>query len=172
MPIFQVAASVPATALFPFIIFLVVRTTGSMNLASIILVLTGMQWYLLFNLVGAVRAIPADLLSVARAYGIRGRLYVFSVILPAIVPSLVTGSITAWGGGWNALIVSEYVVYGGKTFEAFGIGALLDRATYLGGDVKTISLSIFAMVLAVVATNRLVWRPLYDYAVRRYRIDY
>ncbi|MCR4398657.1 MAG: ABC transporter permease subunit [Firmicutes bacterium] len=155
-----------------FMLPVVLTTRKIMNLASIILVLTGMQWYLLFNLVGAVRAIPADLLSVARAYGIRGRLYVFSVILPAIVPSLVTGSITAWGGGWNALIVSEYVVYGGKTFEAFGIGALLDRATYLGGDVKTISLSIFAMVLAVVATNRLVWRPLYDYAVRRYRIDY
>ncbi|MGE5484978.1 MAG: ABC transporter permease subunit [Ignavibacteriales bacterium] len=172
MPVFQVAASVPATALFPFIILLIVRTTGSMSVASVVLVLTGMQWYLLFNLVGAVRAIPADLLSVARAYGIRGRLYASTVLIPALIPSLVTGSITAWGGGWNALIVSEYVVYAGKTFEAFGIGALLDRATYSTGDFKTIWLSLVAMVVAVVASNRLFWRPLYDYAARRYRIEY
>lgn len=172
MPVFQVVASVPATALFPFIILLIVRTTGSMGVASVILVLTGMQWYLLFNLVGAVRAIPVDLLSAARAYGITGWLYVRSVLVPALFPSLVTGSITAWGGGWNALIVSEYVVYAGRTFESFGIGALLDRATYVTGSLQMIWLSLAAMVTLVVTSNRLLWRPLYDYAARRYRIEY
>ncbi len=172
MPVFQVAASVPATALFPFIILLIVKTTGSMNAASVVLVLTGMQWYLLFNLVGAVRSIPQDLVSVATAYGIKGRLYASTVMIPALIPSLITGSITAWGGGWNALIVSEYVVYAGRTFEAFGIGALLDRATYTTGNFKMIWLSLVAMVIAVVASNRLLWRPLYDYASRRYRIEY
>ena len=31
------------------------------------------------------------------------------LILPAIFPSFVTGSITAFGGGWNTLIIAEYL---------------------------------------------------------------
>ncbi len=172
MPAFQVAAGVPATALFPFIVLLIVRRTGSMEAASVLLAITGMQWYLLFNLVGAVRAIPSDLISVARAYGIRGWLYASRVLIPALIPSFITGSITAWGGGWNALIVSEYLVYAGRTFEVFGIGALLDRATYSTGDFKMIWLSLVAMVATVVASNRLFWRPLYEHAARHYRLEY
>ena len=49
-PFAQIAAAVPATALFPVIVLFVIRLTGGMNLASILLILTGMQWYLLFNL--------------------------------------------------------------------------------------------------------------------------
>ncbi len=39
----------------------VIHVTGGMNLASILLILTGMQWYLLFNLLAGVSQIPADL---------------------------------------------------------------------------------------------------------------
>ena len=171
-PVFEVAASVPATALFPIIVLLLARLTGGMTLASILLVLTGMQWYLLFNLIGGVRSIPNDLREAAAAYGLKGPLYWRRVVIPALLPSLITGSITAWGGGWNALIVSEYVVYAGHTYQAFGIGSILDRATYATGDFQTIWLSLAAMVVVIVAMNRLLWRRLYEYVANRYRIEY
>src|SRR5438105_629395 len=53
-PIAEIIGSVPATALFPLIVLFVIRLTGGMNLASILLILTGMQWYLLFNLLAGV----------------------------------------------------------------------------------------------------------------------
>src|SRR6185295_4474190 len=110
LPVVEVIASIPATAFFPLIVLFIVRNGGDMNLAAIILVTTGMQWYLLFNLIAGIRAIPEDLQQISRSLGLRGWTKWKRLILPAIYPSLVTGSLTAIGGGWNAIVLSEYVV--------------------------------------------------------------
>lgn len=170
-PVFEILASVPATALFPIIVFVLVGLTGGMNLAAILLVLTGMQWYLLFNLIAGVKSIPGDLKEAAAAFGLRGLGYLRRVVLPALVPSLITGSITAWGGGWNALIVAEYVVYAGHTYTAFGIGSLLDMATYGSGNFQVIWSSLIAMMVTIVLMNRFFWRRLYDMAAQRFKIE-
>ncbi|GEA14936.1 binding-protein-dependent transport system inner membrane protein [Moorella sp. E308F] len=169
-PVFEVLASVPATALFPIIVFILVGITGGMNLAAIILVLTGMQWYLLFNLIAGVKSIPKDLKEAAAAFGLQGTRYLRRVVLPALVPSLITGSITSWGGGWNALIVAEYVVYAGQIYTAFGIGSLLDTAIYGSGSFQIIWSSLIAMVATIVFLNRFFWRRLYEIAVARFTI--
>lgn len=171
-PVVEIAASVPATALFPLIVLFVVQVTGgSMNAASVLLVLTGMQWYLLFNLIAGVRTIPQDLNLAVKSYGTKRWLYWKRLILPAIFPSLITGSITAWGGGWNALIVSEYLVFKGKTYTAFGIGMLLDKTVYGGGSTRAIVIILLGMVLTVILMNRLIWRPLYKLAAQRYKME-
>ncbi len=69
-PTAEIAGSMPATALFPLIVLFVIRVTGGMNLASILLILTGMQWYLLFNLLAGVSQIPSDLKEAARSFGL------------------------------------------------------------------------------------------------------
>jgi NitT/TauT family transport system permease protein len=171
-PIAQIVGSIPATALFPLIVLFVIHITGGMNLASILLILTGMQWYLLFNLLAGVSQIPSDLKEAVRSFGL-GRVATWrKLTIPAMIPSLLTGSITAWGGGWNALILSEYFVYRGQTYKVFGLGALLDDATYQGGSSVMILLSLLSMALVVILLNRLVWRRLYDLATERYRMDY
>jgi NitT/TauT family transport system permease protein len=171
-PIAEIIGSIPATALFPLIVVFVIRITGGMNLASILLILTGMQWYLLFNLLAGVSQIPADLKEAARAFGLSRLATWRRLTIPAMIPSLLTGSITAWGGGWNALILSEYFVYRGRTYQVFGLGALLDDATYHAGSGVMILLTLLSMVLVVVLLNRLVWRRFYDVATERYKIDY
>jgi NitT/TauT family transport system permease protein len=168
MPVAQIMASVPATALFPFIIVLVVRTTHSMNLASIILLLSGMQWYLLFNLLAGVGAFPAEMREASRTLGLSGMLFVRKVFLPFLYPSLLTGSITAFGGGWNALIVAEYVVYDNKDYGVRGIGAFLDRATYNSGNEILVVSSLLLMTGVVVMLNRLFWTPLYERVTSNY----
>ncbi|MBI3805515.1 MAG: ABC transporter permease subunit [Nitrospirae bacterium] len=171
-PIAEIGASIPATALFPFFILLAVHVLGGMNGAAILLILTGMQWYLLFNLIGGVQSIPGDLKEAAKALGVSKWLYWRRLYLPAVFPSLVTGSITAWGGGWNALIVAEYVVYRRETYSVTGIGALLDRATYEAGNEQMMLLSLITMVVTITLLNRFFWRRLYLYAVEHYKIDY
>ncbi len=170
-PLAEVMASVPATALFPFVIVLVVQKLHSMNLASVILLMSGMQWYLLFNLLSGVGTFPSELREVSLTFGMRGTLFLRKVFLPFLMPSLVTGSITAFGGGWNALIVSEYVVYAQKDYGVRGVGAFLDRATYSGGHPVLIVAALLVMTAAVVAANRLFWVPLYDRVTRRYGYD-
>ncbi|BAM06031.1 ABC transporter permease subunit [Leptospirillum ferrooxidans] len=168
MPVAQIMASVPATALFPFIIVLVVRTTNSMNLASIILLLSGMQWYLLFNLLAGVGSFPAEMREVSQTLGLSGMIFIRKVFLPFLYPSLLTGSITAFGGGWNALIVAEYVVYDNKDYGVRGIGAFLDRATYHSGNEILVVASLLLMTGVVVMLNRLFWTPLYERVTNKY----
>jgi NitT/TauT family transport system permease protein len=171
-PFAEIAGSMPATALFPLVVVLVIKATGGMNLASVLLILTGMQWYLLFNLLAGTRQVPADLKEVARSFGLTRFATWRKLTLPALLPSLITGSITAWGGGWNALILSEYFVYHDHIYQVLGLGALLDSATFQTNNGVMILLSLLSMILAVMALNRLVWRRLYSFAMERYKLDY
>jgi NitT/TauT family transport system permease protein len=169
-PIAEVAASIPATAFFPLIVFFVVRALGSVNLAAVLLVLTGMQWYILFNALAGSRQVPGEMKEMTRSFGLpfarRARL----AILPAMTPSLVTGSVTGWGGGWNALILSEYVTYGHRVYETPGIGQLLVKAT-VSGNTRLLVWSIVSMVAVIGLLNRFVWRRLYAHASVKFRID-
>jgi NitT/TauT family transport system permease protein len=172
MPVLEVVASIPATAFFPLIVLVILRWGGDMNLASILLVTTGMCWYLLFNLIAGVRAIPDEMHQISQSLGLRGGTRWKRLILPAIYPSLVTGSLTAIGGGWNALVLSEYVTAEGRIYKVRGIGALLDAATYESGDLQLIVMSISAMVLFILIVNRFVWQPAYELAQKRFALNY
>ena len=167
VPIFDIGQSIPATALFPLVVIILVdpfRNTPylgvTLNFASIILILTGMQWYLLFNIVGAVNSVPNDITEATQAYRIKGRRYVRQILIPASFPAIIIGSIQAWGGGWNALIVSEYI---DPNANVPGLGSFLVEASNLTNTLLS-SVEIFAALLAMTATvltiNRLVWRRL------------
>ena len=174
-PALEISASIPATALQPLIIgFAVAVTAGGYlagELGAYVVSLFAMQWYLLFNLIAGVRSIPGDLDDAARAFGLRGRTYWRRVLLPAIVPSLATGSITAWGAGWNALIVAEYLQFGQAVYSVTGLGASLYRATVVTGDYAMGYLTVLVMIVVVLALNKLVWRPFYKRASVKYRME-
>jgi len=167
----QVGASIPATAFFPVLVALLVDRIGGMEIISIVLAMTGMQWYLLFNLLGGVQRVPRDLRESMRSLGLsRGQIH-RQLVIPACMPALVTGSVVAWGGTWNALILSEYVVYRGRTYEVLGIGQMLNRATFQTGNRALLFLSLALLVVTVVAFNRLVWNRLYRAVHARYRLE-
>ena len=171
MPVFDVGQSTPALALFPFIVILVISVFGgtaiSVELAAIILLLTGSQWYLFFNIVGAVKSIPGNILEASRAFDLRGWQFYSTVVFPAIIPGLLLGSIQAWGGAWNALIVSEYINYGGHIYQVQGLGAYLTRATLAANpEPWEITLIVATMSAIVLLMNYLIWRPLFNYAER------
>lgn len=169
-PLVQVAASVPATALFPIILILLLDLPWGLNVAAVLLMLMGTQWYLLFNTIAGVSAIPQDLKDTAALLqlprGDRWR----TLFLPSLVPSLITGAITASGGAWNASIVAEYVEFGGQTFKTNGIGSQIARAT-ADGDYPLLLAATLTMIFTVVAINRLLWRRLYRVAEERYRME-
>ena len=116
-----------------------------------------MQWYLLFNIIGAVKAIPSDVIEASRTFGLRGLRFVRHVIIPAIVPAIILGSIQAWGGGWNATIASEYInVSPTQTYSVPGLGYLLDVAVSKG-DTPMVLVSIGVMAGVVFVMNRTIW---------------
>lgn len=168
-PFVQVAASVPATALFPVILLILIASGGGIGSGSILLMLLGTQWYILFNVIAGVMAIPADLKEAALAFDFgrneRWRL----LYLPGIFPYLVTGLATASGGAWNASIIAEYFDFKGQILSTDGLGAIISRASDSGNFTLLLAATI-VMAGVVVTMNRLVWRRLYRLAQTRFQI--
>lgn len=168
-PIVQIAASVPATALFPVMLLGLAQIGGGLEIGSIALMLLGTMWYILFNVIAGAQSIPSDLFEVARVYKLTRIQRWKTVILPGIFPYLITGIITAVGGAWNASIISEYIKFQGKTQTAIGLGSTISQAT-AAGNFPLLLAATAVMSLIVVLTNRLVWRPLYRLAQEKYQL--
>jgi NitT/TauT family transport system permease protein len=168
-PIAQIAASVPATALFPVLLLALVRLGGGMGIGSIALMLLGTQWYILFNVIAGAMAIPSDLKEVATLFHFTTLQKWKTVILPGIFPFLITGLVTASGGAWNASIIAEYFRLKNQTLQTVGLGAVISAATD-NGQFQILLMATIVMALMVVTINRLVWRPLYRLAETRYRL--
>jgi NitT/TauT family transport system permease protein len=169
-PVVQIAASIPATALFPVVLMVLITLPGGLNLAAVLLMLMGTQWYLLFNVIAGAAAIPQDLKYTALLLQLSFWDRWQRLILPALFPYLITGGIAAGGGAWNASIVAEYVSFSGKTVTIPGIGSLISQATATG-DYPLLLAATLSMICTVVAINRLFWRRLYRLAEKRYRME-
>jgi NitT/TauT family transport system permease protein len=169
-PIAQIAASVPATALFPILMLGLITVSGGLNLIAVLLMLMGTQWYLLFNIIAGVTAIPQDLRFTASTLGLKGWQRWKIAILPALFPYIITGLITASGGAWNASIVAEYTEFGGRTRSVTGIGSAIAKATAVGNYPMLLAATL-TMILVVVLVNRFLWRRLYALAEERFRMD-
>jgi NitT/TauT family transport system permease protein len=165
-PIAQFLAAFPANLFYPIFVVAIVRWHLSPNIWLTPLMVLGTQWYILFNVVAGASAFPGDLQEVARNFRVGGLLWWRRVILPGIFPYYVTGAITASGGSWNAAIVAEVASWGKTKLVAQGLGAYIAEATDAGNTPKII-LGVAVMSLFVIAFNRLLWRPLYEYANRR-----
>src|SRR5215467_5286258 len=124
-PLAQIAASVPATALFPVVLLLLIRVGGGLGIGSIALLLLGTQWYILFNVIAGAIAIPTDLKECCAVFRLTGWERWRKLILPGIFPYLVTGMVTASGGAWNASIVAEYFHFKGQIYTTVGLGATI-----------------------------------------------
>jgi len=166
----QIAASTPATAFFPLIVLVIVSNGISFNVAAVLLMLLGTQWYVLFNVIAGTTAIPKDLRDMTDLLRFKGWNRWRKLILPALFPYLITGLITASGGAWNASIVAEYAEFGQQTYKVLGLGALISEAT-AKGDFGLLTAATLTMIVVVVVINRYFWRRLYRLAAERYTME-
>jgi NitT/TauT family transport system permease protein len=180
-PVVQIVASFPAPMLFPLAVLVLHMAGVPLNWGSIVLMLLGTQWYILFNVIAGAMAIPADLREAARSYRISGWQRFWVLYFPAVFPYLVTGWVTAAGGAWNASIVSEYVAYTGPgappdgVLTAWGLGAEITKATKEAANSSEaaglLAASVLVMALLVVVFNRTVWRRCYQLAETRFSLQ-
>ena len=168
-PIAQVLAAFPNNLLFPLAVYGIVMWKLNPDIWLSPLMILGTQWYILFNVIAGASAIPTELKYAADNFQVRGLLWWRRVAIPAVLPYFVTGAITASGGSWNAAVLAELASWKNTTVEAHGIGAYIEEAT-IAGDFHRIILGVVVMCLFVTVINRLLWRPLYYYAERKYRL--
>jgi NitT/TauT family transport system permease protein len=168
-PVAQFLAAFPANILFPLAVSLIVYFRLNPDVWLSPLMVLGTQWYILFNVIAGASVMPKELRDAADNFGLTGWLWWRKVALPAVFPFYVTGAITASGGSWNASIVAEVVSWGAVTLRAHGLGAYIASAV-VAGDFRRVVLGTAVMSFFVVVVNRLIWRPLYWLAERKYRL--
>jgi NitT/TauT family transport system permease protein len=168
-PVAQVMASFPAPMLFPAAIAAFHAAGIGLGTGSVILMLLGTQWYILFNVIAGASSVPSDLREAVVAFRMPRRDRLATLYFPAVFPYLVTGWVTAAGGAWNASIVAEYVTYKGATLTTFGLGAAVSQAA-AGARFAELAAAVVVMSLIVVAFNRVVWRRCYRLASTRFSL--
>ncbi len=169
-PVIQAVASFPAPMLFPLTVLGLHALGVDLGVGSVVLMLLGTQWYILFNVIAGAAALPGPLREVSAAYGLRGWRRFRTLLLPAVFPALVTGWVTAAGGAWNASIVAEFLTLQGSVVSTPGLGSLINRAAATG-DVPLLVGGVLAMAAVVVLINRTLWRWCYHLAETRFRIE-
>jgi NitT/TauT family transport system permease protein len=168
-PVVQIFASFPANFIYPFVIVVFLDTGISLNYGSVLLLLLGTQWYVLFNVIAGASAVPSDLREAMDNLGVHGWERWRRMIIPAIFPAYVTGAITAAGGAWNATIVAEIVVYNRHVLVASGLGSFITQAT-ASNNFHAIIAGILVMSVYVTGLNALLWRRLYAIAESKFAL--
>lgn len=170
-PFLQVAASFPASLLFPVLLWFFKYTDIPLSIGSVVLMLAGTGWYVLFNIIAGVSAIPSDLREVAKSFKY-SRFQKFKwLYVPTIFPYLMTGIITATGGAWNTSIVAEYISYNGQVWTTPGLGSSVSLAAQ-EGNMSLLVASVLVMVVTVALWNYFVWLRLYHYSEKRFSLNY
>lgn len=172
LPVFDILESVPILALFPVIILLFIQF-NFLNGAAVFILFLAMLWNIVFTVVGGLKIIPRDIISAAHIFGLSGLSLIRRVILPAIVPQLVTGSILAIAQGWNLIIVAEvlhtYIPGGTSAQDLFGVGSILVNAAAHAQSTVFLT-AVFVMIVLIGLLNFFVWQKLLHFA-QRFRFD-
>lgn len=172
LPFFDVLESVPALAFFPVLVVFFVNS-NFLNGAAIFILFLGMVWNIVFSLIGGIKVIPNDIKSAAQVFGIRRFKYFRWVLLPAVTPYLVTGSILAWAQGWNILIVAEvlhtYIPGGTPAQDLLGLGTMLVQ-TSAAGQHAAFMYVLVVMTTIIALMNFFIWQKLLHY-VEKFRFE-
>ena len=134
-PIYDIGQGVPILALFPVVSLGLSQIIGepriALELTCIIMLVLDMIWYMFLNIVSAVKNIPHEIREVGQLFGFKGLKRITHIVIPSILPAIVTGSILSWGTGWNTIIFAEYIPSTDPTIPPTsipGLGSLLDIA--------------------------------------------
>ena len=169
-PIVQVLASFPAPMLYPLALAVMFAFRIPFSLGAMFLMLLGVQWYILFNVLAGAMRIPVELKYAALLMNVPKIELWKTLYLPSVFPALVTGWVTAAGGAWNASIVAEYLSYKGTVLTTYGLGSLISVAASTA-NFQLLAASLTIMVAVVILLNRTFWAKIYHLSQTRFRMD-
>ncbi|ALE99035.1 Binding-protein-dependent transport system inner membrane component [Serratia marcescens] len=169
-PIIQILAAIPPNIFYPMIAAFIAIYHQDLGWWAIPMIMLGTQWYVLFNVIAGVSAIPTQITEVSETFGLRRFRWWRYYMLPAIFPYIVTGIISAAGGAWNSAIAAEVIQWGSTTLSATGLGAFISVVTDAGKNPES-ALGCAAMCALVALCIIFVWQPLYRIAETKFKYD-
>ncbi len=161
--VLDILQSIPVLSFLPPVLLamiaLVPRHQLGIEMGVILLIFTGQVWNLAFSFYSSVKGIPREMIEASRIYRYSAWQRFWQLEMPYAAIGLVWNSIVSVANGWFALMACEMFPLNGINFQLPGLGSYIQTATY-SGDVRALISGIAAIVLIVVATDQLIWRPL------------
>jgi NitT/TauT family transport system permease protein len=122
------------------------------------------------NVVSAVKSIPEETREVSKIFGFKGINRIRHIIIPAILPALITGSLLSWGTGWNTIIFAEYMPYGKEPLSVSGLGSLLSKEGYEKGNTIMLVFILFIISTIIILMEKFIWDKLLS-TTKKYEIE-
>jgi len=161
--VLDVLQSIPVLSFLPPVVLAMVslipgRQLG-IEMGVILLIFTGQVWNLAFSFYSSLKSIPREMEEAARIYRYSAWQRFWQLEMPYAAIGLVWNSIVSVAGGWFALMLCEMFTMGDRNFQLPGLGSYIQSAAN-SGDVTALLSGIGTVILIVVATDQLLWRPL------------
>jgi len=167
IPLLDILQSIPVLSFLPGVVLALISLFPGkrigIELASILLIFTGMTWNMTFSFYQSLRGIPQELREAAQIYRLNLWQRFWALELPAGAIGLVWNSVMSFAGGWFFLIAIESFTLGDKDFRLPGLGSFLGAAANRG-DFNAILWGSAVLVGVIVAIDFFVWRPLIAWA--------
>lgn len=146
-PLIQTFRQTSAFALFPLFILIL----GIGEISKIAIIFYGTQWPILLNTISGVKNVDPLLIKSARSMGI-SRIDLFrKVVLPAALPTILTG--IRLGAAFSILIIIAAEMMGASS----GLGYILMNSQYNFDILRMYSAIITLAVIGLTVNYILVW---------------
>jgi len=161
--VLDILQSIPVLSFLPPVVLAMVSLIPGhqlgIELGVILLIFTGQVWNLAFSFYSSLKTIPREMLEASRIYRYSAWQRFWQLEMPYAAIGLVWNSIVSVAGGWFALMLCEMFTMGDRNFRLPGLGSYMQSAAD-SGDTSALFSGIAVVILIVVATDQLVWRPL------------
>ena len=151
----------PAIALLP----LALIWFGLGDLSIIFVLVHSVLWAVALNTHSGFRAVSQTLRMVGRNYGLKGPRFVAKILIPAALPSILTGLKIGWAFAWRTLIAAELVF--GVSSGKGGLGwYIFENKNML--DIPAVFAGLFTVILIGLLVENVIFRNIEAVTVRRW----
>jgi NitT/TauT family transport system permease protein len=163
--VLDILQSIPVLSFLPGVMLAMMALVPGhqlgIEMGSILLIFTGQVWNMAFSFYASLKSIPKEMLEASRIYRYSAWQRFWQLEMPFAAIGLIWNSIVSVAGGWFFLIACEMFVLGSRDFRLPGLGSYLQTAASTNPvDMHALLWGLAVLVLIIVATDQLIWRPL------------
>ncbi len=151
----------PAIALLP--LALIWFGLGPRSLAFVLI--QSVLWPVALNTHAGFLSVSPTLRMVGRNYGLRGLAYVRQILVPAALPSILTGMKLGWAFAWRTLIAAELVF--GVSSGSGGLGWFIYESKNTL-DIPDVFAGLFTVTIIGLIVENGIFRTVEGRTIRRW----
>lgn len=163
IPLLDIGQSIPVMGFLPGLVLGLIaifpNTNLGLELACILMIVTGQAWNMAFSFYQSVKTVPQHFFEVSDMVGLSWFQRLIRIELPYSAIPLAWNSLMSMAGGWVFLIVCESFKLGERNFRLPGLGSYMSVAIEQGNARAQVA-GVLAMITIIVFLDFVVWRPI------------